>query len=47
MEEIAGVQYHVDIMLFRQTHHFVERLPAVILAMRIALVVADMAVCGD
>lgn len=34
-------------MLLRQTHHFVEGLPAIVLAVCIAFVVPNMAVCGN
>lgn len=47
MEKIPSVEYHVDIMLFRQRHDLVESLPAVVLAVRIALVVSHMAVRGN
>lgn len=41
------MQHHVHVMLFRQAHHLVEGFPAVVFAFRIALVVSNMAVCGD
>jgi hypothetical protein len=47
MKEVSGVQHHVDIVLFCQTHHFVERLPAIVFAVRITFVVSDMTVCRD
>ena len=47
MEEIPSVEHHVYIMLFRQRHDLVESLPAVVLAVRIALVVSHMAVRGN
>ena len=47
MEEISGVQHHVDIVLFCQAHHFVERLPAIVFAVCITLVVPDMTVRRD
>jgi hypothetical protein len=47
VEEISGVQYHVDIVLFCQAHHFVERLPAVVFTVRITFVISDMTVCRD
>jgi hypothetical protein len=40
-------EHHVDIVLFGQAHDLVKRPPAVVLALRIGLVVSNMAVCGD
>jgi hypothetical protein len=47
VKEISGVQYHVDIVLFCQAHYFVERLPAIVFAVRITFVVSDMTVCRN
>ena len=47
MEKVSGVQHHIDIVLFCQTHHFVERLPAIVFAVRITFVVSDVTVRCD
>jgi hypothetical protein len=47
VEKVSSVQDHVDVMLLRQAHYFVEGLPAVVLTVRIAFVVANVAVGGD
>lgn len=47
MEQVARKQHHVDITVFGDGHDFVERLPGVIATNGIALVVADVGVCGD
>jgi hypothetical protein len=47
VEQISGMQDHIDIVLLRKAHDFIEGLPAVVLAICIALVEADMAVSGD
>lgn len=47
MEKVATMQDHVDVVLLGQHHNFVERLPAVVAANGVALVVPDMAVRRD
>lgn len=44
MEEVSSKKHHVDVLLFCQTHNFVEALPAVIATDGVSLVIADMAV---
>lgn len=38
------MQDHVDIVLLRKAHHFVECLPAIIAAMEISFIIADMTI---
>ena len=47
VEEVAGQKNHVDVAFFGQAHDFVEGLPAVVAAVGVSLVVADMVVCCD
>jgi hypothetical protein len=41
------MQHHVYVMFLCQTHDFVKRLPAVVLAMGINFLETDMAICGN
>jgi hypothetical protein len=46
VEEVSAMKHHVYIVFFGETHHFVEGTPTVVFTVRIALVVADMAIGG-
>jgi hypothetical protein len=44
MEQITGMQNHVDIVFFCKAHYFMERFPAVVATVLIALIVTDMTI---
>lgn len=44
MKEVPRHEYHIDVPLFRDRHHFIEAPPTIVFADGISLSVADMAV---
>lgn len=47
MKKVSCEEDHVDISFFGQAHDFMEAFPAVVASDWVALIVANMIVCGD
>lgn len=47
VEQVTRQQHHVDVAVFGETHHLMERLPAIVATDRVAFIVADMGIRGE